>query len=78
MATLPRGLISSVGCVKSSERTSNYGDRWCVPKTRRTLRLRHCGAEAIKRGEALAAFATKHGLTDEATVWQRQFEHLAK
>ena len=37
-----------------------------------------CGADAIKRGEALAAFATKHGLTDEATVWQRQFERLVK
>ena len=41
--------------------------------TAETLKSMHSSG-----AEALAAFATKHGLTDEATVWQRQFERLAK
>ena len=67
--TIRRGLFEMSRC------SLRPGKR-CVSMTRRNLR--HCGADAIKRGEALAAFATKHGLTDEATAWQRQFERLAK
>ena len=37
-----------------------------------------CGADPVKRTQALAKFATDHGLIDEAAFWNRQLKRLTK
>lgn len=37
-----------------------------------------CGADPVQRTQALAKFATDHGLADEATLWGLQLKRLAK
>ena len=67
---------SAYECCMNGSRSREESDRQplefcpeCQPKIWWT-----CGTDAIKRCQALAAFATKNGLTDEATVWKRQLE----
>ena len=67
-------------CCMNGSRSREESDRQplefcpeCQPKIWWT-----CGADSVKRTQALAKFATDHGLTAEATLWNRQLKRLAE
>lgn len=71
---------SAYECCMNGSRSREESDRQplefcpeCQPKIWWT-----CGADPVKRTQALAKFATDHGLTGEATFWNRQLKRLAE
>ena len=71
---------SAYECCMNGSRNREESDRQplefcpeCQPKIWWT-----CGADSVKRTQALAKFATDNGLTDEATLWTCQLKRLAK
>ncbi len=71
---------SAYECCMNGSRSREESDRQplefcpeCQPKIWWT-----CGVDPVQRTQALAKFATDHGLTDEATLWNRQLKRLAK
>ena len=71
---------SAYECCMNGSRSREESDRQplefcpeCQPKIWWT-----CGANAVTRTKALAKFATDHGLTDEAVLWNRQTKRLTE
>ena len=71
---------SACECCMNGSRSREESDRQplefcpeCQPKI-----WWSCGADPVKRTQALDKFATDHGLTDEATVWNRQLKRLTE
>lgn len=71
---------SAYECCMNGSRSREENDRQplefcpeCQPKICWT-----CGADPVKRTQALAKFATDHDLIDEATLWNRQLKRLAE
>lgn len=69
---------SAYECCMNGSRSREESDRQpmefcpeCQPKIWWT-----CGADPVKRGQALEQFANENGLTTEAAVWQRQWAAL--
>ena len=69
---------SAYECCMNGSRSREESDRQplefcpeCQPKIWWT-----CGADPAKRTQALAKFATDHGLTDEAALWNHQLKRL--